>query len=159
MSEANPPRVPMRRGLRILLVASLALNVAVVGLAIGAVVNWKQGGPPRQIDIAGGQLVRALSPGDRRALGEAMRGDPSLRLPSRRDMQGMMAGVVEILRAEPFDRAALESALSDMRGRVTEARDAGAALLVDRIAEMTPEERADFADAVELRRREERRGN
>jgi len=139
----------MRRGLRILLVASLALNVAVVGLAIGAAGNWKRGGPPRQIDLGAGQLIRALPREERRAMGEAMRNDPNVQLPSRRDVQQTMETVVEILRADPFDRAALDGVLSEMRERTTVARNAGSGLLLDRIAEMTLEERGAFADAIE----------
>ena len=149
MSEHETPRVPMRRGLRILLVASLALNVLVIGLAIGAAANWGKAGPPRAFHLAGGPLSQALSREDRRAIGQAMRENRDLRLPSRQERRAATAEIADILRAEPFDRGALEAQLSRFQGRVAEVRQAASGLMIDRIAAMTAEERGAMADALE----------
>lgn len=149
MSAPKTPAVPMRRGLRILLIASLAVNIAVAGLAIGAAFNWKTGGPPRAFEFGSGQLGRALAREDRRAIGEALRRDPNLRLPSRSDVRRVTAQMAGIIRSEPFERDALEAIMGDLQGRVANVRGATSEMIIDRVAAMTPDQRATFADALE----------
>jgi uncharacterized membrane protein len=155
------------RRVRVLLVLSLALNLAVAGMVIGAMVT---GGPhrgPARIDMSLGPLGRALSPEDRRAVVQDLRGSGALGGMDRGARRAALAETVTLLRAEPFDPEALArgfAAQRDSGGRVLEA---GHAALVARIATMTPRERAALADRLEAEDggrpdgggREERRGD
>ena len=51
---ARAPRARMGRGVRVLLFASLALNLAVVGLVLGVVLRAPFDGPPPRPDRVGG---------------------------------------------------------------------------------------------------------
>ena len=74
---ATPPtRAP--RWMKIVLALSLALNLAVAGLALGAFLkDGPRRGMPR--DLSFGPFTEAFSADDRRALREAFRGGPQWR--------------------------------------------------------------------------------
>jgi len=139
------------RWLRIGLIVSLALNLLIVGALIGAAFSggrWHHDGPPRA-EAVGGPLTRALSPEDRRAIARAIhaahrRGD----LP-RGWRPEEFAGVLQVLRAEPFDPAALEARLETLNGQVGERLKFGQSLLVRHVAGMDAEERAAYAVRLE----------
>ena len=153
MSEQKAAKVPMRRGLRVLLIASLAMNVAVVGLAIGAAFNWQRSGPPRAVEFSAGQLGRGLERADRRAIGAAVRQDPNLRPPSRAEMRQINSDLVAAITAEPFDRTGIEAILQDFQGRVLAVRGATSSMILDQLEDMSAEQRAAFAENFERTRR------
>lgn len=155
----------MRRGVRILLFVSLALNVAVAGLFIGAVAKhrWEdRAASARHIDDGpGGPLTRALSKDDRRAIGREIRRELRESRPSRDDIRARYAGVIEALRKVPFDPGPLRGGL-DAKAQDFDARlRMGHALLVDRVIAMSDDERAAYADRLEeaLDRRRGRGGD
>ena len=53
------------------------------------------------------------------------------------------------LRADPFDAGALKSALAALEARNAERLELGRSLIETRLIEMTPAERAAFADRLE----------
>lgn len=136
------------KGLRIALAVSVALNLAFIGLAAGAMLR---GGPPDRMarDLDFGPFAEAFSredrkelrrdffqrAGDMRAMREAMRDD--------------MAGLIALLRAEPLDRGELDRLLARQGARLAERLELGQTLVVGRIAAMTQGERAAFADRLE----------
>ncbi|MBP0484031.1 periplasmic heavy metal sensor [Sagittula salina] len=155
------------KGLRIVLFASLALNLAVAGAVAGFFV---MGPPPPPRDRPGGAdpalpYTRALTEDQRRALRREWRGavfrDPE-------EARGVRSGVLadyrealEILRAAPFDGARLEALMAEQAERGAAARARGQALLSDYVARMDPEDRAAYADRLEesllrLQRRRDR---
>ena len=141
---------PSSRGLRLALVASLALNLLFVGLAVGAAFNWRSGGgPPRSFDLSVGPLGRALEPEDRRAITEALRERARIRPPSRSDREAMAREVVQLLREEPFDLDRFADLLSAQRSFGQEVQAAAQTVFVARIAGLSAQERADLADRVE----------
>lgn len=142
----------MSRGVRILLVASLALNVAFVGAIVG--VGLKGSGdnrPVRSVEVAVGSLGQALSREDRRRIGDMLREDPAVRQNSRRAMEAQMGEIAELLRAEQFDAVALGENLATLRQRVGLVHDAAANALITVISEMPLEERNALADSIEAR--------
>lgn len=152
---AAGPRQPSR-WMKPLLVVSLALNLAVAGLVVGALIR---GGPPMRAEMAHsgvrdaglGLLFEGLSRADRMALRRALvQSNPDIG--NWRERAGQEFGVVlDALRAEPFEPDALAAVLDAQSGRMQTRLDKGRQLLVARIAEMAPAERAAFAARLEER--------
>ncbi|MGL4311220.1 MAG: periplasmic heavy metal sensor [Paracoccaceae bacterium] len=143
------PQAPSRV-LRWLLVASLALNIVVLGLIVGAGIDrWRNGprlGEVREVSF--GPFNAALSPEDRdslrQAFAERVGAGMRLRLEARADFRAFAQAV----RAEPYDPAAVAAVLESMRGRNMERLQVGEDLLLERISAMDPTERAAFADRI-----------
>ncbi|BBU57762.1 hypothetical protein KU6B_40270 [Mameliella alba] len=137
------------RWLRILLFLSLALNLLVVGAAVGFFLN----GPPAPRGDRSDPVLpytRAFDEDQRR---ELRRG---LWRAMRKDAGAMRAGYLadyqrglELLRQEPFDQAALAALLADQAARGVEVRTRGQEVLVKFLVEMSAEERRAYADRLE----------
>ncbi|EAR49427.1 hypothetical protein OG2516_15209 [Oceanicola granulosus HTCC2516] len=135
------------RVMRIVLLLSLALNLAVVGLVAGAALSGKRFAPPRY-DLSLGPIGAALSEEDRRAIGARLRDQPGL--PSGpRARRRMMEEMLAVLRSDPFDPAPLAEAMAQHRARSAAVLEAGQAALLERLAAMSPAERAALADRLE----------
>lgn len=158
------PRDPSR-WLRRALLASVAVNLLVIGTVAGVVLSHgdRDDRQARAERGAGfGRYVRALDPADRAALREAYRAGAGRdaiaahRAGHRADHAALLAAV----RSDPFDRAAVEGIFEGQIARMTEGMMRGQGLLVDRIAAMSVGERAAFADRLErmARRHDDRRG-
>lgn len=137
------------RWMRVLLVCSLALNLAVAGLVAGAV--WRGAPVARQVERAGvfGPLPEALTPERRAEFTEQVReASPEFR-DNRRAVRQAFQGVLAAIRAEPFDRASLEAALAvqetALKGRQRLAVD----VIVTQISDMDAAEREAFADRLQ----------
>ena len=149
MTETTAPLSPKSgRGLKIAFAISLALNLAVAGLAVGA---WMRGGPghgmPR--DLGFGPFTEALSPEDHHALKEAIRADLPAFKAEREAAKAEFDTLLTALRAEPFDLAAVNTAMSAIVARNAGRLAKGQELLSDRIAAMDPADRLAFADRLE----------
>ncbi|MCC5969790.1 MAG: periplasmic heavy metal sensor [Pararhodobacter sp.] len=145
---------PARRGrlMRIVLVASLALNLLVLGVLAGGM--WKAG-----------QMQRAGSPSDLRALWQALpeasrrdmrpadaqgpEGRAAQREERRAQAAARQAEMLSLLRAPEFDADAfgtlLETEHSERSERIARASQA----FVARVAELDAAERATVADRLE----------
>ena len=142
---ADPVEKP-RRLWRIVLVCSLALNLAVAGVVIGAASSGRIGdGPPRSFDLGVGPMARALMPQEQRQIRRAMRESQVLRSV---DLRGSMRGIEAALIAEPFAPEALRTALSAQRNKLLSLQSEAQEALILAVSEMTPERRAAFAAAV-----------
>ena len=134
---------------RILLVVSLALNVAVLGLAGGALMRDKVGGrPPSGIEFGAGPIGRALSPEDQREIGKAIRDRVDLSRENRPSPRRAMRELQEALVAEPFDAEQFETVLQGSLRRAAQFQTAAQEALVERVSNMTAEERAAFAERL-----------
>ncbi|SIO57302.1 Uncharacterized membrane protein [Rhodovulum sp. ES.010] len=140
-----------RAWVRIALVASLALNLLVLGMIGGAMLGHRHDGP-RGASFGPGELGpygRAFSAPDRDALRAALRAEaPRLRA----NREGVRAGfrdVLAALRAEPFDQARVEAALQAQQARLRDQMGLTRRLMLERVAAMSPEERSAFADRLE----------
>lgn len=149
---AAPPAPPTTAGgarwIKIALAVSVALNLAVAGLAAGA---WLRDGPGRGMprEMSFGPFTDALSEPDRRELRRAL-GD---RAPGFREVRAQIKAELEdllaTLRASPFDPAAAQAALSVISRRATDRLDLGRDLIEGRILAMSDAERLAFADRLE----------
>lgn len=145
-----PPAAGAPRWMRVLLVVSLALNLLVAGVVVGQLVfDDDHGRGPRPVEIALGPFARAMDAGDRRAILESLRSNSDLRPLSRDQRAAAFGEIVTTLRVEPFDRARAEAALSAQAERVRGLERTIQGALLDRLAAMTPDQRAAFADRLE----------
>jgi uncharacterized membrane protein len=142
-----PPRVPA--WIKAALAVSVALNLGVAGLALGAWLGdgKDHGRMPR--DLSFGLFAEALSRDDRRALRRAFEERmPDMRS-DREAVRGEIAALLAALRAEPYEPAALTAALAAVEGRLSGRIELGRSLLQDHILAMPEAERRAFADRLE----------
>lgn len=150
----TPPVSPMTpapatpRGVKIALALSVALNLAVAGLAVGA---WLGNGPHRGMprDMSFGPFSEALDDADRRAIRRALMERLGEFRQQRAAARAEFETLLGVLRADPFDAEALKAALAALEARNAERLDLGRGLIETRLIEMTPDERAAFADRLE----------
>lgn len=146
---AAAPRSP--RWMRLALVLSLALNLAVIGVVAGAVLGHSKRlpRPPMVNDLGFGPYTDALSAEDRRALRSAF----IERAPEFGELRKVMRAdfdrLLVILRAEPYDAAAAAEVIAAQRDRARQGFDLGHELLMERLETMPPAGRAAFADRLE----------
>lgn len=132
---------------KVVLALSLALNLAVIGLAAGAWMKGGSRGMPR--DLSFGPFSEALSHDDRRALRRALlQRAPDFRA-SRNAARAEFAALVAVLRAQPLDPVALRSALSDIETRNAGRLELGRSLIEARLTAMSDADRRAFADRLE----------
>ncbi len=154
-TQTSGDQTPVRptrsgRGLRWALGISLALNLAVVGMVAGAMLRDGHGMRGSMVrDLGFGPFTEALSREDRRALRQALfERAPEIRQ-ARQQRQEDLQALVAILRAEPFDAAALAAAMAEQEARMVGQLRLGQTVLQERIAAMTPEARRGFAERLE----------
>jgi uncharacterized membrane protein len=149
MTETPPPIAPgSPRGLKIALALSVALNLAVAGLAVGA---WLGDGPRKGMprDLSFGPFSEALSDADRRALRQGLIERAGEFRTARAAARAEFETLVATLRADPFDPAAMTTALAAIEARNAERLELGRSLIEARLIAMTGEERQAFADRLE----------
>lgn len=141
--DRNPPR--MRPWLRVLLGVSLALNLAVAGLVVGAMIRFGGPGGMRPPMPLGAMLYHELPRDDRRALREEIHGARAHRAERRRaDFRELDAA----LRAVPFDRARVADVLAAQSARHKDLEQEMRAAWLRRVAAMSEAERAAYADRL-----------
>ena len=134
---------------RTVLVLSLALNVAVIGSAIGMVVSGRaHDGPPQRMSFDFGPLGRVLEPEDRRAIGQAMRKRGAQPL-DHDELSEKVRDLATELRAEPFDADAFAQIMGSFRIRSQKIQQDAQTAFLARLAAMTPQARAALADRLE----------
>lgn len=148
----------------ILLVVSLGLNLAVVGLVVGVVLNGGPRNAPPRFDLTVGPLTRALEGERRGAVREALRESGAFQRVDRSEIRADVQAILATLRAEQFDQTAFRAALSRQRQRLQAGQDAVLDAVTAQIEDMTTQERAEFANRLEEQVRRgpsthERRGN
>lgn len=149
MAEPKKPRALWR----IILVVSLCLNLAFVGLLAGVAFSGKvRGGPPPRMSFGLGPVTEALDRSDRRAIASAVRDQVGSRPFQRQDLQTL----IDALRQSEFDAVALRDVLRAQSERTNEVVTAAQDAFVDRVAQMSPEDRAEFADRLTRKRRPKR---
>jgi uncharacterized membrane protein len=151
----TPPLPSSTRGLKIALAVSVALNLAVAGLVIGAFLGGGPGHMPR--DLSFGPFSAALSKDDRKALRDALFARGGDFQATRKAARAEFETLVATLRAEPFDPAAFTTALAAIETRNAERLELGRSLLEARIVGMSGPDRLAFADRLETGMRKMRR--
>ena len=148
MAEQNAKTPRISRGLKILLIGSLTVNLLIAGLAVGAAWRFQDFDKARPAPSVGSMLYRELSREDRKKLRQHAWGEKG-GLKKRRAAEGM--AVVEVLRVSPFDGERLATLLQEQ----SHAREAFQVQLqmvwVQRLSDMSDAERQGYADRLEER--------
>lgn len=141
-----PPTIS--RGVKFALAISVALNLAVAGLAVGA---WLGGGGHRGMprEMSFGPFSEALDDSDRRAIRRALLERMGEFRASRAEARAEFEALLATLRADPFDPAALKAALVAIESRNAERLELGRTLIETRLIEMSTTDRQRFADRLE----------
>lgn len=129
---------------KLALVASVCINLALIGLLSGAVIGSTDDDQRRKTPF----LLRLL-PESRHDEARALMAEQAA---SRSDLDGMRAEyeqtVLKAMTADPFEPAALSAALGSMNELTLKRRSATQAQLVEIAGRMTPEERQAMAERM-----------
>jgi uncharacterized membrane protein len=133
---------------KIALALSVALNLAVAGLAVGA---WLGGGGHRDMprDMSFGPFSEALDSSDRRAIRRALLERMGEFRASRAEARAEFETLLDSLRADPFDPAVMKTALAAIEARNAQRLELGRSLIETRLIEMSDADRRAFADRLE----------
>lgn len=147
-SEGGKP--PAGRGMKIVLILSLALNFFIVAIIAGSAIgHHRWGGHHGVRDVGFGLFSDVLSREDRKALRAAFLAEA----PDYRDRREMareeFQQLAEALRADPWDAARIDALIARHSARIAERVDLGRRLLVRRLEEMSPAERMALADRID----------
>lgn len=166
IDPSEPPAPQKRRSptwVRVVLFASLALNLLIVGLVVGTLgqrAKIDRSDAPRLRDAGLGPLAMILPRDQQGALREQLRHHaPDLRQ-NREMMRNDIRLILTALRSEPFDPGALAEVLSGQRRTATGRMEIGHRALIEAVSNATPQERARMADRLEkaLQRNRSRTG-
>ncbi|MFN3955255.1 MAG: periplasmic heavy metal sensor [Pararhodobacter sp.] len=146
------------RGLKIVLVLSLAFNLLVIGVIGGGI--FKHGRSPARLEPTSElrALWWALPDDARRDLrgalgpGQDTGARPSSREERRARAAERIAQLGALLRADPFDAAAFAALLENERDLRAQRIDLAHAAFVARLARLSADERAAMAERLETRR-------
>ncbi|MBS8228747.1 periplasmic heavy metal sensor [Vannielia litorea] len=161
MTDLQPPPPedtprPRRRWMRVVLVLSLAANLAVAGLVLGAWIthgdkhrDGSKRGERVTRELGFGPYARAIPRESRDGLKEAIEARRGALRANRDTLRSAFEATLATLRAEPFDRAAMAEQMAAQRAAISDSQQIGHEILLDRLERMSPEERAAFADRLE----------
>ncbi len=150
-TPASTAKPKTSKWVKIALGVSLSLNLLIIGLVAGASVGIKRNfGPsedgPGLRTLGLGPFAFAISREDR----DALRGriDHGALREDGRVLHIALRDVQRALRADPFDRALAEDALSRSRAATTQMQGIGHGALLDQLEAMPLEARETVADRV-----------
>lgn len=151
MSESEGSQGPTRRsgrGIKIVLAASLALNLLIIGLVGGAILGRTNSEAPGFRALGLGPFAVALSRDDREDLRGRIEERSGRFEPDRRAIGQSLVGIQQALRAQPFDRAAAEAAFARAREAAVVLQTEGQEALLDQFEAMSVREREELADRL-----------
>jgi uncharacterized membrane protein len=156
-SGTSSPR--RRRWLVPLLVASVAVNLVIVGAAFSGQF-WPDDGTRksshRSADLMPRSFFRALDEERREELVEVFRARRTEWREERRALRDAATALADALEREPFDAQLAHSAIADHAARSHQLVDLGATVAADLVVALSPQERRDLAQAIRQRIEEER---
>jgi len=143
MAKQTPQNKGASRLMRSVLVVSLALNLGIAGLFVGAAVSGRlSSGPPQHVEFGLGPIGRALEPEERRDIRRSLRRDGSMR---GLNLRGGMEQMITAMQADPFDPDQIRVLMAAQIAKTTQLQGDMQEALLQVISDMTPERRAAFA--------------
>ncbi|MFY0679386.1 MAG: periplasmic heavy metal sensor [Thalassovita sp.] len=154
MTEQTPSSTPPskgRRWMKVALFASLAVNVAVIGIVVGTVarVGSDDNRRPPRMDEVSGPYTRALTGEDRRRISQRLKKEQGELVPNRAQLRSEFTAMVAALRSTPFEPEAVSVVLERQRQIGAKRGELGHQLLLEHLTEMSDDERAAFATRLE----------
>lgn len=143
------------RWTKVFLVLSLAMNLFVIAIIVGAAFGHHRWRPAHGgvHDVGVGLFTEVLTQRDRAALRDAfIAAAPDFRV-QRRAAKEDFAELAEALRQDPFDPARIDALVARHGTRIADRIDLGRRLLSERFEAMTAGERAALADRIDERLR------
>jgi uncharacterized membrane protein len=146
-STAPSPMQPRRKWLRVALVASLAVNLLVIGAAAGSMYRINQQ-PPTLSSVSTNLLAftSSLPEPRRKELWAAIREEHRRLRPLRDDVRAARLEWRQVLSAEPFDRERFDAAQKRVLDAENKARSEAQRLFASLATHLTVAERAAFLD-------------
>ncbi|NOD92133.1 periplasmic heavy metal sensor [Ruegeria sp. HKCCD4884] len=142
----NADPKPKRRWMPVVLVVSLALNLLIVGVAVGTVLRLKGGDHAKAPPGFGPALYRALPKDDRKAMRGELSGLHKKGTSGRKqDFEAMS----QALRTVPFDPGAVEVLLLQQAQATAALQEALQTQWLARVTAMSDEERQAYADRLQ----------
>lgn len=139
------------RSKRLLLAASLALNVFFIGAAAGGGYMWFQSGQGFRAGQPLASAAHYLTPEQRQAFRQALQ---AARRDGREDIQTGQASralLAQLLDEPQIDRAAIDASLAATRAADIAARTRIETVIVDFAAQLSAADRAKLVDGLEER--------
>ena len=153
---------PTAKWLGVGLVASLALNLFVIGAWVGKIARHEK---PETERVTLGSMTESLSPEGRNLLRSAMHMNRKEAIPIFKELNAARARANAALDATPYDPEAYAQALRDLRTYSEAGQTLLHATLVDVVGKLSPEDRHRLAqeskkmlEAARKRDRERRNG-
>jgi uncharacterized membrane protein len=150
------PEVGTERRLKLFLIASVALNLLIVGAIAGSMVMWRLHGPGhrghRGDDFGLVGFSRTLPAERRNVIRKKIKEERANLEPLRQAMQEAHREAAEALGAEPFDGSRLKAAMDRFSDAEMKLKAAGLAFLIGTADELTPEERRALSEWWKKRR-------
>lgn len=155
MSDASlPPTEPRPGGSRRLkyaLIASLALNLLVVGVVAGTMIGFGKHHPPRGHHPRGEDfglmgLTRTLPEARRKEIRKQLRAERGKLRPLFDEVRTARRDAADKLAAEPFDRAALAAAFDVAGERERALRQEAVNIFLGQAERLNPDERRTLAE-------------
>ncbi|MEM6594992.1 MAG: periplasmic heavy metal sensor [Pseudomonadota bacterium] len=151
MADTPPPASKPRNWLRLLLFASLSVNLLIAGAFIGSSFAGKDRKGERNLaaQVPMGPYGRAFSKEDRQALRQSFEARRDTFRENRAQMRAYGEELAAAVRATPFDADAVRDILTQQRGLQLSMQEAGSDIMIERLEQMSPEARAAFAERLE----------
>lgn len=146
--DSSGSKMVANKWLIIGLIVSIGANVGLLGFLAGRASTIDVG--PRGMDPMFGvaRILPELSPARHDVLQPLIREHMHSIRPSIREIRHAQQELRAAILAEPFDRAALESALAKFREHLVQSQVASHAAFVELVAQLTPAERRLLVDAM-----------
>ncbi len=145
------------RILKLVLLVSLGINLAIGGLALGVWAFDKPRRPPSPDAVA--FLSFALPKEHRDALREQLVSRRAELRANRAAINNLRLEMIEALQAEPFEISVIENILQRQRARFLALGELAHSALLERIELLSPEERAIYVESLKTQRRRPPRPN
>jgi uncharacterized membrane protein len=152
VSDVAQPIAPPddgKRRLKYALIASLALNLLIVGAVAGTMYGFRKHHPrfaERGEDFGMMGLTRVLPDERRKEMRKLLREDRASLRPLMEEVRTARREAAVKLGAEPFDRAALEAAIANVAEKERTVRNAAVTAFLGHAEKLTPEERTKLAE-------------
>jgi uncharacterized membrane protein len=154
VSDVSPPQAEKARGsrgLKYALIASLALNLLIVGAVAGTMFYGFKHPAPRfgqgaREDFGLYGLTHRLPEDRRKELRKQLRQDRKDFRPLVDEIATARREAADKLAAEPFDKAALEAAIANVASKEQALRQAAVNVFLGHAERLTPDERKTLAE-------------